>query len=135
MTKKRSPNGEKDTARAALRAVNERSKRENREYGIWIFVQAHEFHAGEPFTSALADGLSESDLLRELAKIPKSAKRVAFAHTHGGEGGGYLSTHFTPEDIEFGRRFSVNLYLATPNDSLVIFRLSDRAGDFKYEKL
>jgi Domain of unknown function (DUF4329) len=135
MANKHLPDGEKEAARAALRSVNEQSKREDREYGIWIYLQARTYHAGEPFTSDLVDGLSESDLLRELAKVPKGAKRVAFAHTHGAASEGYLSTHFSPEDIEFGQHFSVNLYLATPSDQLVTFRLSDKPGDFRYEKL
>lgn len=138
MNIKRSPNGEKEAARAALRLVNEQSKRENREYGIWIYLQAHTYHAGEPFTSDLAAGLTEPDVLRALAMLPNNAKRVAFAHTHGAAEVGPKkldSENFSRDDIQVGQRFSVNLYLATPTDQLRICKLSDNPGIFYCEKL
>jgi Domain of unknown function (DUF4329) len=126
---------EKQVARAALRAINPTSVRENVEYGVMIYKLRQKLGASEPFTSRMADGLTEEDVLRARNELPRGAKFVAFGHTHGKDVKGEFSLIFSPEDIQMAQRFSVNSYLATPSNELVIFTLAGRPGEFLREPL
>ena len=129
------PSGEKDAARAALRAINPKSILENREYGVIVFKKRHHYDAGEPFTSGLPDGLTEADILKAKGEIPKGSTFTALCHTHGRDHVGEFVLVFSPEDIETARRFSVNAYLATPSNELVIFDRGGKPGVFPREML
>jgi hypothetical protein len=127
---------EKETARAALRAVNPISIEKNVEYGVVVYGTGKlTFGATKPFTSNLRDGLYEQDILNAMQSRPKGSRAVALCHTHARNEKGEFALLFSPEDIATAELFRVNAYLATPTGELVIFRLNSKPGEFPREKL
>lgn len=132
----RTDKSEKETARAALRAVNPISIEKNVEYGVVIYAKGNlTFGATKPFTSGLRDGLYEQDILSAMQSRPKGSRAVALCHTHARDEKGEFALLFSPEDIETAKRFRVNAYLATPTGELVIFKPGGKPGVFPREKL
>ena len=129
------PPQEKEAARAALRAINPVSIRENVEYGVVIYRDRQRYGVTKPFTSHMRDGLLEADILDAIQKRPAGPRFVAFGHTHGADVSGSFSHVFSAEDIAMAKQHRVNAYLATPTGELVTFRLGGRDGDFPRERL
>jgi len=129
------PPQEKEAARAALRAINPVSIRENVEYIVIIYRNGHGYGATRPISSGMNDGMCEPDILRAIQSKPKGSKYVAYGHTHGRDEQGYISLGFSPEDIALARKLGGNAYLATPNGELVMFDLSNPRAEYPRERL
>jgi hypothetical protein len=129
------PTQEKDAARAALRAVNPVSIRENVEFLVVIYRDRQRYGATKPVTSHMREGLVEADINEAIRSRPAGSRYVAFAHTHGANVSGLFSAIFSPEDIALAKRHRVNAYLATPTGELVTFSLGGRDGEFPRERL
>jgi hypothetical protein len=124
---------EKAAARAGLRAINPVSIHKNIEYFFFIYRAGNRFGVTPSVTSEIQDGVAEDKINEALKAIPRGGHVTAAAHTHGREGEG--AWEFSREDLQFARARHLNIYLATPNNVLVMWDPTGLDGFFPREPL